>query len=208
MNQKILILAPHTDYGELSMGRSIAKFIEQGKEVYVVAFSSAKASLDQSMPEDTLVKEIKSAMKVLGVCKEKLLIYNYPVRKFSYNRQDILEDLVKLKKELNLEVIFLPSPHDLHQDHTTISQEGIRAFKTHSILGYELPWNNISFQTQCFSVLEERHIERKIEALHCYKSQMKREYLNPDFIRGLAIVRGTQIKEKYAEAFEVIRWKI
>jgi len=31
-------------------------------------------------------------------------------------------------------------------------------------------------------------------------------YLNPDFIRGLALTRGTQIEETYAEAFEVIKW--
>jgi hypothetical protein len=32
--------------------------------------------------------------------------------------------------------------------------------------------------------------------------------MNADFVRGLAITRGTQVEEKYAEAFEVIKWVI
>ncbi|MFX0125666.1 MAG: PIG-L deacetylase family protein [Candidatus Hodarchaeota archaeon] len=208
MPQRILVLAPHTDDGELAMGGSIAKFLEEKKEVYLATFSCARTSLNPQMPDNTLIKEIKEAIKVLGVPEGHLLLYDYEVRKFSYNRQEILEDLVKLRKDLQPNIIFLPSPNDLHQDHTTLSQEGVRAFKTDSILGYELPWNNITFQTQCFSVLQKSHLEKKIKALLCYKSQLHREYLNPEFIRGLAIARGVQIKVKYAEAFEVVRWKI
>ena len=208
MTDRILVLAPHTDDGELAMGGSIAKFLEEGKELYLVAFSSAKASLSPGMQSDTLVREIKAASRILGIQSENLFIKNYEVRKFSYRRQDILEDLVQLRKEIKPDIVFLPSPHDLHQDHSTVSQEGIRAFKTDSLLGYELPWNNITFYTQSFSVLQERHVEKKIEALMCYKSQKHRSYLNPEFIRGLAIARGVQIKEKFAEAFEVIRWKL
>ena len=36
---KILVLAPHTDDGELGCGGTIAQYIDQGKEVYYVAFS-------------------------------------------------------------------------------------------------------------------------------------------------------------------------
>jgi hypothetical protein len=49
---------------------------------------------------------------------------------------------------------------------------------------------------------------KKIEALNCYKSQSHRDYVNPEFVRGFAIARGVQVKVKYAEAFEVIRWKL
>jgi len=75
-----------------------------------------------------------------------------------------------------------------------------------TILGYEQPWNNITFNTLSFIPLEERHIEKKIDALKCYETQKHRKYLSDDFIKGLAHTRGTQIEEEYAEAFEVIRW--
>lgn len=181
------------------MGGTIAKYLEQEKKIYYIAFSA---------PREVLKEELKNATKMLGIPQDQVILYDFPVRKFSYHRQDILEELVKIRKDLQPDMVFLPSSHDLHQDHKTISEEGIRAFKQDSLLAYELPWNNIIFQTQCFSVLEERHIKKKIDALFCYNSQKHRNYLNEEFIRGLAIARGVQIQEKYAEVFEIIRWKI
>jgi LmbE family N-acetylglucosaminyl deacetylase len=54
-------------------------------------------------------------------------------------------------------------------------------------------------------VLEREHLERKMKALRCYKSQAHREYLNDRFIESLAIARGVQVNAPYAEAFEVVR---
>ncbi len=54
----------------------------------------------------------------------------------------------------------MPSLHDIHQDHATIAQEGLRAFKNSTILGYELIWNNLTFNTTSFVKLEKNHIER------------------------------------------------
>nr|HPI00368.1 hypothetical protein [Chitinophagaceae bacterium] len=80
-----------------------------------------------------------------------------------------------------------------------------RAFKNHTLLGYELIWNNLTFNTQCFIKLEKKHIESKINALKEYKSQGFRDYLSAEFIHSLAKARGVQIGAEYAEAFEVIR---
>jgi hypothetical protein len=53
--------------------------------------------------------------------------------------------------------------------------------------------------------LEKKHIEKKINALSCYESQGKRDYMSSDFILSLARTRGVQIGTAYAEAFEVVR---
>ena len=206
MFSRVLILAPHTDDGELGCGGTIARFIEEGKEVYYAAFSVAEKSVPEGFPKNILEIEVKKAMKILGVSESNLLIYKYEVRTFSYHRQEILEDIISLRKELQPDLVFIPSPNDLHQDHKVIAEEGIRAFKKSTILGYEMPWNNISFNTVSFIPLEEKHIKKKIDALRCYETQRYRSYLNEDFIRSLARTRGTQIEVEYAEAFEVIRW--
>lgn len=203
---RILILAPHTDDGEFGCGGSIARLIEEGKEVYYVAFSTAEDSVPDGFPKNILEIEVREATKILGINPNNLIIYKFQVRKLNYVRQEILEELVRMKSKINPDLVFIPSPNDLHQDHYTVAMEGMRAFKQVSILGYELPWNNITFHTQAFTKLEESHIMRKIEALKAYKSQQNRYYANEDFIRSLAITRGTQISVKYAEAFEVIRW--
>jgi N-acetylglucosamine malate deacetylase 1 len=206
--QCILILAPHTDDGELGCGASINKFIEEGHEVYYAAFSACEISVPSHLPKDILITEVKKATQVLGIQSENLLLFNYEVRKFSYHRQAILQDLIDLKNKINPDLIFMPSLTDLHQDHGTIAQEALRAFKTVSILSYELPWNNLSFNTTCFIPLSEENIQKKFEALRQYQSQQHRPYANDEFIKGLARTRGVQINTQYAEVFEVVRWII
>ena len=205
---QVLVLAPHTDDGELGCGGSISKFIDEGKEVYYVAFSIATRSLPAHLPPDTLAKEVREATKILGIPSGNLFLFDFDVRRFKEFRQDILEELVKIKSKINPDLVFVPTLNDIHQDHQVIAEEGVRAFKHTSILGYELPWNNLSINTQCFIKLNEANVERKIQALNAYDSQKHRSYLNANFIKSLATVRGVQINATYAEVFEAIRWVI
>lgn len=204
--KKILILAPHTDDGELGAGASINKFIEQGAEVTYVAFSIAEQSVPEGMPKDILKTEVKLATKQLGIEPQNLIIFNYPVRNLNFARQDILEDMIKIRRSKEFDLVLMPSLKDIHQDHATVAQEALRAFKNISILGYEVLWNNLSFDTTCFIKLEEKHLEKKISALNCYSSQAGRIYMSKEFIFSLAKVRGVQIGSDYAECFEVVRW--
>jgi N-acetylglucosamine malate deacetylase 1 len=208
MKNRVLVLAPHTDDGEFGCGGTIAKLIADQAEVFYAAFSVCELSIPSHLPKNILETEVKNATEVLGIRNENLKIFHYGVRTFESNRQHILDDLVNLNSEIEPDLVLMPSPHDIHQDHSTIGLEGIRAFKQISILGYELPWNNLTFHTQSFVFLEEEHLNKKIEALRCYESQSDRVYANESFIRSLAIIRGTQIGVEYAEAFEVIRWII
>lgn len=206
--KKVLVLAPHTDDGELGAGGFIAKLIEEGAEVFYVAFSTAAESVPEGFPNDVLKTEVKAATKVLGIKEENLIIFDYQVRKLNYVRQEILEELIRLKRKIDFDLILIPSINDIHQDHSTIANEGIRAFKTKSIFSYELIWNNLSFNTQSYVKLEERHVNKKIEALKEYKSQGFRDYLSERFIKSLAISRGVQFGVEYAETFEVVRYEI
>lgn len=206
--ERILILGPHTDDGEFGCGGSIARFVEEGKDVYYATFSCAEESVPPGLPKDILLKEVKAASNVLGIKKDNLLIYRYPVRKFAHHRQEILEDLVKLNREIQPDLVLMPSNFDLHQDHYTVAMEGLRAFKFTSILGYEMPWNNITFTTNSFVILQDHHVATKLESIKCYRSQTARRYANEEFIRGLAKTRGVQIGADYAEAFDIKRWII
>ena len=205
MFNNVLVLAPHTDDGELGCGGSIAKFIEKGKTVYCVAFSIAEDSVPSGFAKDALAKEFKKAMLTLGVKEKNIITYRFKVRHFPEFRQEILQEITELKLKIQPDLVFIPSKNDLHQDHQVIANEGLRAFKKISILGYEMPWNNIIFETRSFVKLEKRHIQKKIEALHCYETQKHRSYLNEEFIWSLAKTRGTQFEHEFAEAFEVMR---
>jgi LmbE family N-acetylglucosaminyl deacetylase len=202
---RVLVLAPHTDDGELGAGGMIVKLINSGATVYYAAFSTAEQSVPTGFPKDILKTEVRNATRKLGIKEENLLIYSYEVRKLNYVRQEILEELTRVKNQLNPDLVLVPSLNDIHQDHSTIAQEGLRAFKQKTILGYELIWNNLDFRTSCFVKLERAHIQQKCDALKEYTSQRHRDYISEEFIFSLAKVRGVQIGCEFAEAFEVIR---
>jgi hypothetical protein len=93
----------------------------------------------------------------------------------------------------------------VHQDHQTIAQEGLRAFKRTTVLGYEIPWNNLDFSYGAYVALEQRHLERKVAALECYASQQHRRYANSEYVWNLARVHGINVNREYAEVFQVYR---
>ena len=205
-NNRVLVLAPHTDDGELGCGGTISRMVEEGCEVYYAAFSTAAESVPPPFPPDILEKEVREGTKVLGIPAANLLVYKYKVRHLPDMRQEILEELVRIKRDIDPATVFLPSAQDLHQDHQTVHIEGLRAFKTVTVLGYELPWNNLSFDYRHFCVLTRAHVETKIAALRCYQSQQHRPYTQEEFIWSWARTRGGQIMVEYAEAFDVLRW--
>ena len=203
--KNVYVLAPHTDDGELGAGGTISKLIEMGADVYYFAFSTAETSVPEGFPKDILKTEVINATTKLGIKKDNVIIYNYEVRKLNYARQEILEDLIKHRNQLRPDLVLMPSLNDIHQDHSTIAQEGLRAFKNTTILGYELIWNNLHFDTTSFVKLDKKHIQAKSDALKEYKSQGIRDYMSEEFIFSLAKTRGVQIGTQYAESFEVIR---
>ncbi|MDD3686197.1 MAG: PIG-L family deacetylase [Bacteroidales bacterium] len=204
--KRILVLAPHTDDGELGAGGTIARFVEQNADVFYVAFSTAAESVPAHLPSDILKTEVRAATSELGIKSENLIIYDYRVRHLNYERQDILEKLIYLRSNVKPDLVLMPSLHDIHQDHNTVAQEGLRAFKTTTVLGYELIWNNLTFNTTSFVSLEQKHIEQKCKALEMYKSQAGRDYISREFIFSLAKSRGVQIGKSFAVSFEVVRW--
>lgn len=201
---KTLVVCPHTD-DEFGCAGTIARLIETGSEIHYVALSRCEASVPAGFPKDILEKECRACVSELGVNKENIQVWDFSVRHFPSARQEILEKMVKLNQTLKPELVLLPSSFDTHQDHATVYQEGFRAFKSSSILGYELPQNTISFENSAFVRLSEEQLQKKIRCLSLYESQAHRPYATPEFIRSLATVRGTQSGAKLAEAFEVIR---
>lgn len=207
--KRVLILSPHTDDAELGAGGTILKYLEQKKEIFWVVFSTAEKSLPKNLPKDTLKREFLEVANKLNLKEKQYLIKNFEVRNLDRKRQEILELLIKIRKDFNPDLVIGPSINDYHQDHIVVATEMIRAFKTcSSIISYELPWNNVTFNTQFFEKITSDQISKKIEILGSYKSQMikNRSYFNKDFIMGFARTRGVQVNSEFAESFEVIRW--
>lgn len=206
--KKLLILAPHTDDGELGCGATIAKAIREGAIVYYMAFSICEDSIPEGMPKDALLYELYDAINQLGINKDNVFVKRFKVRHFSESRQVILDDMIEFDKLFSPDIIFMPSPRDVHQDHQTIVNEGLRAFKKKTIISYQLPWNQLEMSNQMFVEVEHCDVDKKKAALHSYKTQVNRPYMTDDYIMGSLITNGVKIGRKYAEVYEMLRFII
>ena len=206
--RRVLVLAPHTDDGELGAGGTLVRLAEAGAAVHYAAFSIAEDSVPAGFERDVLATEVRHATARLGVRAENLHVFRHPVRRLNFARQDILEQMIALRREHRYDLVLTPSRSDVHQDHATVTAEALRAFKNTTLLGYELIWNNLRFDATLMVKLQARHVQAKADALACYASQGKRDYMSCEFLFSLARARGVQIGAEYAEAFEVMRWVI
>jgi LmbE family N-acetylglucosaminyl deacetylase len=203
--KRALVLAPHTDDGEFGCGGTMARLVEAGADVRYVAFSIATRSLPEGFAPDTLAGEVKEATAEIGIPVGNLTVHDFDVRTFPDHRQEILELLIEIWTDWKPDCVFMPSLHDVHQDHQTIASEGLRAFKRTTVLGYEIPWNNFDFSYQAYFALEHGHIERKVAALEKYASQQHRRYANAEYVWNLARTHGINVNREYAEVFQVYR---
>ena len=208
MRERILVISPHGDDGELGCGGSICRFTEEKEEIHYIAFSDAKNVLPEGLDEDTLRREIYQATAILGVKSKNVYIYDFETRNFNKDRQKILDVLISIKKDIQPTLIFTPTKSDIHQDHQVINLEGKRAFKHISILGYNFPWNTFSFTPTYFTVLTREQLDKKILAVSQYVSQRGKLFLSKEAIESFASCTGLQIGVEYAESFEVVRWVV
>jgi LmbE family N-acetylglucosaminyl deacetylase len=193
------ILSPHTDDAELGCGGTISKMVEDGWNVHVIYFSA----VGDRYPN--LVAEAANSGKILGVSHE---ILDFETRFFPRDRQAILQALYDHSRKKSYDIVFTPTTTDIHQDHGVVTSEAKRAFRNCTLLGYELPWNNLEVNLNCFIPLEERHVKKKILALECYDSQKHNPYFNEKFFRSVVKMRGIQLARDYAEGFETIKMRL
>lgn len=138
--KKVLVLAPHTDDGELGCGGTVARLLEEGCEVHFAVFSTCA----ESVPGGLSGGRAENGVSLRHGELRNTGRTDYPFRfsgfrHFPAHRQEILEELVRLNRRIVPDLVLAPSLHDVHQDHHTIAEEAIRAFKRTSILGYEEP---------------------------------------------------------------------
>lgn len=184
-----LFLGAHTDDIELGCG---ATFQQYGRAIYV-AFSSC------GKPE--LIDECSRATFLLKA--SEMIILNQQVREFK--RQEVLDEMIELRKKFNPDIVYTHSSTDRHQDHQVVHEESCRAFKQTNLIGYELPWNDINSNLNTFNQITPEQLRKKVISLGRYRSQQTRAYMNANYITSLATVRGVQAGCQYAEAFESIR---
>ena len=206
MNQNYLFIGAHPDDIEFGAGATIAKARSQGINCRSAIFSDCHESLDSQVGLDFILQESREAHSVLGVSDESISIFDFPVRNFSTHRQQILQSMIDDFSNVTWDKVFIPNRNDIHQDHSVISTEAMRAFKFSTILGYELPWNNFISNVNYYNLISQSNLQAKIAAISCFNSQANRFYSGAEKVTTTLRFRGLQVRQEYAEAFEIYRF--
>jgi len=198
--KRVLFLGAHPDDIELGAGALIHNIRGQSE------IMCATLSDNQKNPQlKDVVKEHRASMTVLGVPENCDLIETFETRKFPDMRQEVLEYLLKLRREFNPEIIFCHSQNDIHQDHNVVTQEALRAYRGLTVLGFDVVRSSYNFFPHFLVEVSAEDVEAKIEALAQYKTYHDKYYFDPTLLRATMIRHGTLAEREFAEGFDILR---
>jgi LmbE family N-acetylglucosaminyl deacetylase len=196
---KILCLGSHCDDIEIGCGGTILKLIEDYRNIVFcwVVFSSN---------EQRAKEAIQSANNFLkGAKVENIFINNFRNGFFPFIGAEIKEYFEQLKQEISPDLIFTHYRHDLHQDHSLISDLTWNTFRNHLILEYEIPKYDGDLGSPNFFVqLDEDICRRKVQyLLDAFETERQKQWFSEDTFLSIMRLRGVESNSpgKYSEAF-------
>jgi LmbE family N-acetylglucosaminyl deacetylase len=198
--KRILFLGAHPDDIELGCGALIHQ-ISPLTDILCVTLSD-----NQKNPLLTnLVEEHYRSMEVLGVKRENIILGPFTTRIFHDARQEILEYLLKLRRDFQPDLIFVHSRADIHQDHNTMTEEALRAYRGITVLGYDVVRSSYGFFPHFLVEVSEENVSKKIEALSLYETYGDKYYFNAELTRSIMVRHGTLAEVPFAEGFDILR---
>jgi LmbE family N-acetylglucosaminyl deacetylase len=198
--KRVLFLGAHPDDIELGSGALLHRIAKE-TEILCVTLSDNQKNHDLK----NIVNEHFVSMAILGVPKEKIIFGPFTTRVFPDSRQDILEYFLKLRRDFQPDLIFVHSKQDIHQDHTTMTDEALRAFRGITLLGFDVVRSSYGFFPHFLAEVTEEDVNKKIEALSCYETYRDRYYFNAELTRSIMIRHGALAECPYAEGFDILR---
>jgi LmbE family N-acetylglucosaminyl deacetylase len=198
--ETVLCIGAHPDDIELGCGALIADIADQTNVVCVTLSDNQKNPLLKN-----LVEEHNNSMSILGVKPENAILYDFTTRRFQAARQEILEVMVGLKKQYHPEVVLVHTARDIHQDHKTITEEALRAFRGTTVLGFDVLRSSYGFFPDFLVEVSEEAVKTKIRALKAYKTYSDKYYFDESIIHATAIRHGALAERPFAEGFDILR---
>jgi len=199
--KRILVLSPHADDAEIGCGGTIIKRLTEGYEVKWITFSGYRLT---NKGHDDVTKEFKEAMETLGVT-DYILLYFKDTR-LEGSIRDIRQLIYDVIGEYKPDVVYVPVVTSGHEDHraVTIATKDVINRRNITVLGYPILGDD--FNPNEFEPLEKEYVDKKMDAIMCYKSQKKtRAWFNRRNMMTTVTAWASRTSYQYVEAFEVIK---
>jgi N-acetylglucosamine malate deacetylase 1 len=198
--KQVLFLGAHPDDIELGCG-ALIHHIAPISNLLCVTLSD-----NQKNPQlANVVSEAYKSMAVLGVPRENVVFGPFTTRLFPEARQQILEYFLQLRSDFKPDLIFVHSNQDVHQDHLTMTDEALRAFRGIAVLGFDVVRSSHGFFPHFLVEVNEQDVEAKIQALAEYETYRDKYYFNCELTRSILIRHGALAEKPFAEGFDILR---
>ena len=202
--KRVLVLAPHPDDETIGCGGSLALHAKAGDPVKVVILTDGgMGDLSNQMAKSDYVelrkKEALGACAILGIFD--LEFWGFPDRSLSGSR-GTLRKMVDLFERFGPDLVYCPSPLEIHPDHRATSFLLFDALRSCD-LNFEVAFYEINQPVSVGSLVDITSvIDKKKEALKAYKSQLK-ERPYDDICLSLARFRSVTLPggATYAEGY-------
>lgn len=215
----MLVIAPHPDDEVLGCGGIMRKMSGDGVNVFVLVITRGKPSLYTEDQIENVRNEARNAHDLLGVRETVFLDFPAPDLDL-VSGAELSTEIGNHIKEKNIDTLYLPHRGDIHHDHTAVFNAGIVAarpvnnnpvkwifsYETLSETEWAPPFPDDQFHPTTFVDISAE-MEAKLEAMKCFKSQLKK-FPNPrsvETIEALATFRGSTVGFGRAEAFMTLR---
>ncbi len=219
---KIMVIATHADDEILGCGGTIARHTAYGDEVHVLVVTRGAEDIFSAKENAVTRAELKRAHKVVGIKGSYFL--DFPAPKLdNVPNHKIADAIKKVLSSVKPSVVYLPHRGDIHVDHkavynaTLVAARPTRGDYINKLLSYETlsetDWASPSAEDAFVPTVYvdiSSHIETKLKAMDCYRSQLKSppHPRSLDALRALARLRGSTVGFEWAEAFMLVREKI
>ncbi len=198
--KRILFVGAHPDDIELGCG-AFLHHIAPSTEVLCVTLSD-----NQKNPNlINIIDEHLASFAVLGVPRDRIIIEQFETRKFPDMRQEVLEYLLKLRKEFKPDMVFVHTKSDIHQDHNVVTEEALRAYRGTTVLGFDVVRSSYGFFPHFLVEVNQADVDAKLLALAEYKTYLDRYYFDPSVLRATMVRHGALAEAPYAEGFDILR---
>jgi LmbE family N-acetylglucosaminyl deacetylase len=198
--KRILFVGAHPDDIELGAGAFIH---------HIIPFCDVLClTLSDNQDNPLLIRvvdELHASMHVLGVLKDRVIVEKFSTRDFPVVRQEILEYLLKIRKEFKPDMVFVHSRSDIHQDHNVATEETLRAYRGTSVLGFDVVRSSYGFFPHFLVGVSNEDVDRKINALAKYETYADKYYFDPALLRATMVRNGALAELPFAEGFDILR---
>lgn len=216
---KYLIVVAHPDDELLGCGASIQKLVRNGNDVGCCILTGRSPTRESGLPQIA-----EETHKFLGIKKSYIGDFGCMKLKDS-DHYSLVQSIENCIKEYKPDVIITHHPTDLHNDHYITSiccQEAARL--PQRMIGYNKPINsflfmevksstdwamnnsNLKFNPNFYIGVSKLDVKNKIESLKMYKDVVRKHphCRSEKAIEALAVERGSESGNEYAEAYQLV----